>query len=59
MILIIGTIAVFMTDWFRILIKREDERHSSLSTRERLAEIGTFRERRFEIMRNIMRRVGE
>ena len=59
MILIIGTIAAFMIDLFIVLDKKEIERHSNLSTRERLAEIGTFRERSFEIMRNIIRRIDK
>ena len=59
MTLAILSIGVFMIDLFRILNRREVERRSSLSMRERLAEIGTFRECGFEIMRNIIRRVDE
>ena len=59
MILIIGTIAAFMIDLFRVLDKKEIERHLSLSMREKLAEIDSFRGRGFEVIRSIIRRVDE
>ena len=57
MILIIGTIAAFMINLFRVLDKKEIERNSNLSARETVAEIDSFRGRGFEVIRSIIRRV--
>ena len=56
MVLIVGTIAAFMIVLLMVLYRREVERHLSLSMREKLAEIGTFRERGYVIIGNIIKR---